>query len=471
MPPVVATVICLAGMVGLFLLDRDQKYRASPALWIATVWFFLACSRPVGRWLGLGQSDIESMTAELSDGSPVDRAVLTGLLFVGVLVLLTRREKVARTLRGSAPILLFFAYCLVSLLWSDYPAVAFKRWNKAVGDWVMILLVWTDHEPISAMKRLLARTTFTLIPLSILFIKYYPDLGRGYGRWMGEVQYTGVSTGKNGLGEICLLFGIASVWRILDVFGGQRQGVQRNRRLIVQSVILAMILWLFSIVDSMTSLSCFLLATGVLFAIRFRVFARYRFMIHALVLASLVIPVSVTLLGVSPETLETMGRNSTLTERTDIWAKVISLTPNRWLGAGYESFWLGPRLEAMISDVTHWWIPKQSHNGYLEIFANLGWVGIACLTLVIVWGYCRVIRAWRQILPASDLMLAYFLTGLVYNLTEAAFFRMMTTVWFLFLVALTFSQKTLGDGRENQPVSVARRAGPESRGSFVGVSA
>lgn len=451
------------------MLDPDRKSRTSPALWLATIWFLIACSRPVGTWLNMGASDLDSMTAQLSEGSPIDRAVLAGLMLLGVMVLLTRRERVARCLRQSIPILLFFGYCLASLMWSDYPGVGFKRWNKAIGDWVMVLIVLTDPHPINALRRLLGRTASILIPLSILFIKYYPDLGRGYGRWMGEVHYTGVSTGKNGLGEICLLFGIASVWQVLELFGGERQGVQRNRSLMVQSLLLAMILWLFSIVDSMTSLSCFLLATCVLFAIRFRVFARYGFMIHALVLVTVLIPVSVTLLGLSPYLLQTMGRDSTLTERTDIWAMVIHLTPNRWFGAGYDSFWLGPRLEAMISKITHWWIPKQSHDGYLEIYANLGWLGIGCLAYVILWGYRRVIRAWRRNLPASNLMLAYFLTGLISNLTEAAFFRMMIPVWLFFLVAITFPQRTLGIRHDNRPVSVTPLAEPESRGSLVGL--
>jgi len=49
----------------------------------------------------------------------MDMGVLTGLLFLGVMVLLKRRERVARVLRHSAPILLFFSYCLISLVWSD----------------------------------------------------------------------------------------------------------------------------------------------------------------------------------------------------------------------------------------------------------------------------------------------------------------------------------------------------------------
>jgi exopolysaccharide production protein ExoQ len=434
MPPIVASAICWSVVFALFWLDREPGHRASPALWIAVTWFLLACSRSLARWLNLSGG---SVADQMMDGSPVDRAVFTGLLIAGLIVLFSRSNKTAINLRQCVPILLFFGFCLVSLLWSDFPGVGFKRWNKAIGDWVMILIVWTDSHPIVAFKRLLAILTYTLIPLSILFIKYYPLLGRSYGRWLGEVHYIGVTTDKNTLGAICLLFGIASVWRVLELYNDKGQNTRWKRQLTVQIAILAMIWWLFSILDAMTSLSCFLMSSCVLVAIRMRVFTRSRFLVHALVLVTVLIPVSVTLLGVSPETLKQMGRNPTLTERTDIWAMVIKLVPNRWVGAGYESFWLGPRLDAMIENVTKWWVPNESHNGYLEIYANLGWLGVGCLALVIFWGYARVIGNWRHNRPGSNLMLAYFLSGVIFNLTEAAFFRMLTPVWLFFLIAIT----------------------------------
>ena len=83
----------------------------------------------------------------------------------------------------------FSSTALVSLLWSDFPDVAFKRWTKALGDLVMVLVVLSDREPISAVKRLFSRTEFLLIPLSVLLIKYYPTLGRGL-RSLGLERHT-----------------------------------------------------------------------------------------------------------------------------------------------------------------------------------------------------------------------------------------------------------------------------------------
>ena len=445
----------------MFWLDREPRSRPSPALWIPSAWFLLACSRPLTTWFHLGGLETGALTAELSEGSPVDRAVLTGLLLLGLMVLAGRGRLVAWCVRDSWPILLFFGYCLVSLMWSDYPDIAFKRWNKAVGDWVMILIVWTDPHPTEALKRLLARTAYVLIPVSALFIKYYPDLGRTYD-WLGETHYTGVTCEKNTLGSICMIFGLAALWRALNLFSEERQFGQRARRLVVQLIILVIVAWLFSIADAVTSLSCFALASCILILSRTRILTRNLFLLHGMMLATVLVPVSIALLGFSPDTLQQLGRNATLTDRTDIWAMVVHLTPDRWVGAGFESFWIGPRLETMISEVTKWWVPNQSHNGYLEIFANLGWIGVGCLAVVILWGYARIIRACEQRNPVSSLMLAYLLAGLIFNISEAAFFRMMIPVWLFFLLAISAPQDPI-QHRPRKPIGEKLSSRPTLR--------
>jgi exopolysaccharide production protein ExoQ len=292
----------------------------------------------------------------------------------------------------------------------------------------------SDRKPFAAVKRLLARATYLLIPLSILFIKYYPDLGKGYGRWDWKAHYTGVTTDKNTLGAICLLFGLGALWRFLAAYN-DRKGLDRTRRLIAHSVILAMVLWLFWIANSMTSLSCFLLGSTLLWAANSRLVVRRPAVVHLLVAAVLFVSVSVLFLGLSPGILKTMGRDPTLTDRTAIWALIASMPVHPLLGTGFESFWLGPRLERIWSVYT--WGPAEAHNGYIEVFLNLGWTGVALLAAVLATGYRTVVAAYRRNLPTSRLMLAFFVVGLVYNFTEAAFFRMMAPVWIFLLLAIT----------------------------------
>jgi exopolysaccharide production protein ExoQ len=440
MSPAIATVIYILVILGLFWLDRDRKARTSAALWIPLIWLLLAGSRSVAQWLQVRQpmNPLSSPDQSPMEGSPIDRLVYTSLLVVGLIVLVTRSKRVGQLLRGNGPILLFFLYCAVSLLWSDYPDVAFKRWTKAVGDLVMVLVVLSDRARFAAVKRILAWTTFILIPLSVLFIKYYPELGKGYGVWDWKPFYTGVTTNKNTLGVICLFLGLGSVWRFLDAYQRQ-EDTSRTRQMIAHGTVLAMVLWLFWMANSVTSFSCFWLGSAVLAVTRFRGVVRRPAVVHLFVAAIVAGSVAILFLGFAPGILPIIGRNATLTDRTGIWAVVLKLSRSSMFGTGFESFWLGPRLSEIWS--MYPWRPLEAHNGYIEVFLNLGWTGVLLLVVVVATGYRAVVAAWHRNAPVGSLMLTYFVVGVVYNFTEAAFFRMMAPAWILFLLAITCARE------------------------------
>src|SRR5438552_11701797 len=191
MPPLVAVIACTVLIAGLFWLDRDRDTKTSPALWLPVIWTFLGASRMASQWLGVQPIDAMDLTLE---GSPFDRLILLGFLFAGFAVLAARSERVGALLRANKLVALFFCYCAVSVLWSDFPFVAVKRLTKGLGNLTMVLIVLSDLNPAAATKRFLAWSGFLLMPLSVLLIKYYPALGRVYNRWTWEAYFTGVST-------------------------------------------------------------------------------------------------------------------------------------------------------------------------------------------------------------------------------------------------------------------------------------
>lgn len=426
----IATLIFALGICGLFWLDRDANVRTSKALWLPVVWLLIAGSRSVSSWLQMAPAKLPEQYVE---GSPFDRAIYTGLLVAGLFVLFQRQKTVGRFLKANWPIALFVLYCAVSIIWSDFPEVALKRWIKSLGDYTMILVVLTDPDSFGALKRVLARAGFLLLPLSVLLIKYYPDLGRAYpAHWEGTMYYVGVAADKNMLGMACLVFGLASWWRFLQEFRREKKE-RRKGPLIAHGVIVAMTVWLFWLANSMTSLACFVMASALIVATSSPWVARKRMMVHVLIAGVLSFCFCVLFLNVGSFLLTAVGRNPTLTGRADLWEKVIEMTSNPLLGAGFESFWLGPRLEKLWS--IYWWQPNESHNGYVEVYLTLGWFGIALLGGAVVAGYRNAISMLKTDPDAGRLRLAYLVVGITYNLTEAAI-RTMDLMWLAFLVAL-----------------------------------
>jgi O-antigen ligase len=402
----------------------------------------------------------------MSDGSSVDRAVFTILLVLGIVVLAYRAQTVFAVLRQGWPVAVFLLYCFISVAWSDFPDIAFKRLIREAGNWVMVLILWTDREPITAVMRLIARTAYVLIPLSVLFIRYY-SIGRGYDAWTGAPIYIGVTDNKNTLGMVSVLLGLASVWHLLRLFSKNgRRTRNRMRQVTVHVTIIALSIHLLIKAGSVTALLCACLTTVVLWSLLNRVFTRSRTAVHLFVLGIVAIPVLEVFSTPNPELFQAVGRSSTLTDRTVIWAWAIKLVPNDWFGAGYSSFWLGSRLDTMVTNVTHNWIPNQAHNGYLEVFINLGWVGVGLLCVVLVRGYYGVITAWRQKQTASDLMLAYLLIGVISNISEASFFRNLNAAWLFTLLAIVTpavrsNQSRVTGGRQEAPQL------PESPGESI----
>jgi len=113
---------------------------------------------------------------------------------------------------------------------------------------------------------------------------------------------------------------------------------------------------------------------------------------------------------------ESLGRDATMSGRTEGWPVMLSVPNNRLVGAGYESFWLGPRL------LTLWEaFGGEAHNGYIEMLLVLGWLGVALLGVLIATGYRNVIRAYRRSPEIGSLRIAFFLATIITGFTEAAF--------------------------------------------------
>jgi exopolysaccharide production protein ExoQ len=423
--PALAIIAYSAVIALLFLLNRDRTVRTSTALWIPTVWVFIAGSRPPSLWFAAPD---ESAANSLIDGNPLERNIFTTLLILMAIVLISRGPKIGKLLQGSTPLLVFLFYCVVSLCWSDYPEVGFKRWTKFVGDLGMVAVVLTDRDPGAALDRLVTRTGFLIAPLSVLMVRYFPYIGRSYDVWSGTMHWTGITTNKNSLGLICMIIGLASLWRVLREL---RNPLWRRRPgpLIANSVILAMVVYLLYEANSATSKSCFFLAGSIILALSVFRAARGPVVTHLLVAAAVGVSIAALFFNVG-DLLHSLGRNSTLTGRTDLWDIVLSQPVSRLVGAGYEGFWLGDRLQ------TIWRLsgqpPNQAHNGYIEILVNLGWVGVSLLAVIIVMGYRKICEAVRQDPETNCLMLGFFVAAVIYNLTEAAF-KMMDPVWIFFV--------------------------------------
>lgn len=453
MPPQVATLVFALGIAALFALDREPTVRTSKALWLPVFWFWIIGSRSISEWMGSSSYNVTA--AQIAEGSPVDAAVFALLLVGAVVVLVSRKGRTVACLRSSWPIVLYFGYCLFSLCWSDFPSVGFKRWTKAIGDLAMVLIIATDPKPTMALRRFFNRTAFILLPASILLIRYYGALGRAFDAW-GALSITGVTTNKNTLGVVNLVLSLGAVWRLISLWRDKDQS-HRLRHFLAQATVLGVGLSLFVMAHSATSGASFGLGVSLMLATRLPAIGRRPSAVHKLVLAVVLIGAVTLLFGGGEEIVHAMGRKTDFTGRTGIWEKVIPMNPNILFGAGYESFWLGKRLEEMWRAFPVFQ-PNEAHNGYIEVYIELGAVGLGIIALVILHGYWCAVKTFRRDPGIGSLMLAYVVVSVIYSITEAGF-RMLDPIWmFLILAVVTAGRIASIGGGSPRPVGTVSRA-------------
>ena len=434
MGPSIAVLAFAVGIGGLFSLNHDSAARTSKVLWLPVIWLWINASRPISTWFAMGY---EAAGDPASSGSLLDQSVAGLLIFFGIIAIIRRRRTSIAVLRTSWPVVLYFSFCLFSLLFSDSTGWGVKRWARGLGDLIMAVIVVTEAQPVAALRRLFSRTAFVLFPASLLLVKYYPSLSRYYTP-EGMVLIGGVTTNKNLLGVGTFVLALGALWQVLSLIKDKKQP-HRTRRLVAQCAVLFLGMELLVMAHSATSGACFVLGAFLIVAIP-RV--KRPADVHALVLFILLGGGLINLLDIQGGVMNAMGRSPDLTGRTEIWKVLEQMDTNPIVGAGFETFWTGPRLEYMNRKYPG---INESHNGYLETWLNLGGIGVILVILLLVHGYYIAVTAFRRDPLLGGLLIAYIVTAVTYNITEAGF-RMLGPEWIFIVLAVLAAGRFSGVG-------------------------
>lgn len=429
MSPSSALFLWLALLAGLLYFDPAKDSKTSFALWVPTAWMFIVASRLPSQWLS---GSVGLATGSLEEGNASDRTVFLVLILTAICILTHRSFNWGRFLAHNYALTGFICLALLSVCWSDFPFIAFKRWFRDLGNYLVILIVLSDVRPVEAVRTVLRRLGYLLIPLAILVCKYYPDIGIQYNSWTGTAMYVGPATSKNGLGVICLASGLFFFWDVIVRWSGRRQW--REKRIILMDMaFLAMTVYTLHIANSATSRLCFVIGCLVIIAARTKISRRHPGVLKVAIPAFLCLYITLAFgLGIDLTAVlaVALGRNPTLTGRTDIWHFLLGMGTNPLIGTGYQSFWLGSRLAVV------WRSPlgalNEAHNGYLELYLNLGLIGLLLFGAFLVNTYGAVCKRLVPVSPLASLALALWTVTLVYNVTEAAF--SWQYMWVTFLI-------------------------------------
>ena len=416
MPPSLALFLWLIVLAALLRFDPAKDSKTSLALWVPVIWMFIIGSRLPSQWLS---DQIGQAAQDLQEGSPLDRTIFSVLILLAIGILMSRSFKWADFFVRNLALMAFLSFALLSVLWSDYSFVALKRWFRDLGNYLVILVALSDPRPLEAVRALLRRLCYLLVPLSILLIKYYPQIGKQYSYFTGADTYVGATTSKNELGVVCLISGLFFFWDTVTRWSNRKE--RRTRRiLLVNAAFIAMTLWLLNLANSATSRVCLALGCLVIAAAHTRAFQRRPRFLKILIPGAFCLYLILAYgFDLSGDLAGAVGKDPTLTDRTKIWGILLSMHTNPLVGTGYESFWLGPRLE--------WFWQRglgrinEAHNGFLEVYLQMGLIGLFLLIGFLIASYQTICRRLRPFSSLASLTMALWITMLFYSVTEAGF--------------------------------------------------
>lgn len=207
-------------------------------------------------------------------------------------------------------------------------------------------------------------------------------------------------------------------------------------------------------------------ALCVLLAVAKRLDSRSRVML-AVATACLLAILACAVWYFLPVLLSMIGRDATLTGRTQIWKQVWRFILQRpALGWGYAAFWRGIEGESFKVVAAVRFIVFHAHNGFLEIWLELGLLGLALFAL-------SYLRAWQKLWPtlrSGDIdrgiwMVLVLVLIALYDLDENTLLIYNGLFWVLYVATLVNIELLSAEDRFSRSLSRAL-AGRESAEVF-----
>jgi exopolysaccharide production protein ExoQ len=296
-------------------------------------------------------------------------------------------------------------FAISSTAWSQDPFLTFRRGVILMGT-VMFGLYFGSRFDLKEQMQILSWALLVVLAGSAAVAMVAPGLGVELGG--GHLgNWRGLFTQKNVLARIAVLavlvfYGWRPSWPALRYFA------------------LALALAMLGMTRSATGLVVLIALLCVSPFFRFlhtqtKLLASISLFIGAISAAAVV-----ALVANSELALSLLGRDATLTGRTTLWKEVfVSIMKRPFLGYGFDAFWMGMVGESGRIDLSVRWLVPTAHNGLLEVWLDLGVVGVVLFVLsYIVYlrksirFYCVQeghLRAWP---------LACMVYVLLYNFTE-----------------------------------------------------
>jgi O-antigen ligase len=369
----------------------------------------------------------------LGDSNPA--TLLSALVtYTIAFFLLGRRPGVAmETIRDNPLLLSVFLFPMVSVIWSVDHGTSFRRGVALLMTGVYCLYIARRLSPDEFLRRLLL-ALFVGGVLSLIFTVVDPA---------AAIEHGAINNGswKGVYGHKAILGRIAAVAVTVSVYVRPQSFWDRAMRWATIAI------FLFLAVKSQSRASWLMMGGGIGFMILIGIM-RNRTLSSGIKL-TIAIGTALLVLGtvaaLFEQILAAMGRDDTFSGRTSLWEGAIAVAKAHHpiLGAGYRAFWTDAGADGVRDYIQHWArLPNHGHNGYLDVWLELGYAGVALFTVFVIVTVTRLVRRLLRE-PGETAWAAFaifFFVFLLNNASVTVAFKHTDIAWIFAVLACLYTR-------------------------------
>ena len=396
-------------------LSKFLSFLAKASFFIYLFFIFFGTSLPFQEKI----KDIQ----EIGTSNPVNQILFSFLYVVSFISLIPKRYQLYQLIKAEKFLSFFLFWTFLSIFWSDFSFVSFKRWVQVFGMVVILVsaLLHLDHadETLSFFKYII----ILYISLSFLSVLFVP----------GAIDWRipalrGLAPHKNILGQASLVsfFLMAYTTYYLPV-----------KQKFIGFLFCGLSLVLLIGSKSFTSISTLFIITFLLglFLIDKNIFRPLIGRLFSTIFLSFFLIGIIFIAFISQAYIELVlnffGKDLTFTGRIDLWERMLDQWTNHlFIGSGFSGFWVmdSTIIETLYQEFI--WLPNQAHMGYIDILNETGIIGFTVFLLMVTFYFINLFRVNER-----NLWKWFVFITVIINFTESTLFRFNSLTGTLFVFA------------------------------------
>ncbi|HWA31421.1 MAG TPA: O-antigen ligase [Rhizomicrobium sp.] len=368
----------------------------------------------------------------LSDSNPASLLSALVVYLIAFAILARQPQRALETIKSNPLLIAVFALPVISIAWSVDPGTTFRRAIALVMTGVFCVYIAQRLSPEEFLRRLLL-ALFVGGVLSLLYTIADPQQA---------IEHSAINTGswKGVYGHKAILGRIAAVAVTVSVYVRPRYRWEGPMRWATIAI------FIFLSIKSQSRASWLMMMGGFAFMFLIAVLRNKRLSsgIKLTIVASLGIAVLATVAAFFNVILLEMGRDDTFSGRTTLWTGAIAVAKatHPILGAGYRAFWTDSGAGGVREYVLDWArLPAHGHNGYLDVWLDLGIPGVALFAVFVA---VTIARLARRVLrepgePAWAAFSIFFFVFLLNNCSVTVAFKHTDIAWIFAVLASIYT--------------------------------